>query len=53
MLTFRYRKDLQKKKINATSQKIDKYLGQTFFVENARTKFNGFIEVKDIVVTGV
>ena len=32
MLTFRYRKDLQKKEINEALQKIDKYLGQTLFV---------------------
>lgn len=31
MLTFRYRKDLSKKEINATLQKIDGYLGQTLF----------------------
>ena len=48
MLTFRYRKDLQKKEINAALQKIDKYLGQTLFVENARIKPDGgIIEVKD------
>lgn len=48
MLTFRYRKDLQKKEINVALQKIDKYLGQTLFVENARIKPDGgIIEVKD------
>lgn len=48
MLTFRYRKDLQKKEINQALQKIDKYLGQTLFVENARIiPDGGIIEVKD------
>lgn len=48
MLTFRYRKDLQKKEINAALHKIDNYLGQTLFVENARIKPDGgIIEVKD------
>jgi type II restriction enzyme len=48
MLTFRYRKDLQKKEINESLQKIDKYLGQTLFVGNARIKPDGgLIEVKD------
>lgn len=48
MLSFRYRKDLQKKEINIALQKIDKYLGQTLFVENARIKPDGgLIEVKD------
>ncbi len=47
-LTFRYRKDLLKKEINESLQKIDKYLGQTLFVGNARIKPDGgIIEVKD------
>lgn len=48
MLTFRYRKDLSKKEINQSLQKIDTYLGQTLFVENASIKPDGgIIEVKD------
>ena len=48
MLTFRYRKDLSKKEINAALQKVDEYLGQTLFVESARIKPDGgLIEVKD------
>ena len=48
MLTFRYRKDLLKKEINESLQKIDTYLGQTLFVGNARIKPDGgIIEVKD------
>ena len=48
MLTFRYRKDLPKKEINDSLQKIDTYLGQTLFVENARIiPDGGLIEVKD------
>ncbi|MEY8390284.1 EcoRI family type II restriction endonuclease [Lachnospiraceae bacterium 45-W7] len=48
MLIFRYRKDLSKKEINKALQKIDNYLGQTLFVENARIKPDGgIIEVKD------
>ena len=48
MLTFRYRKDLSKKEINATLQKIDGYLGQTLFVESASIRPDGgIIEVKD------
>ena len=47
-LTFRYRKELAKKEINDSLQKIDKYLGQTLFVENARIiPDGGLIEVKD------
>lgn len=47
-LTFRYRKDLAKKGINDALQKVDKYLGQTLFVENARIiPDGGLIEVKD------
>lgn len=48
MLTFRYRKDLTKKEINEALQKVDRYLGQTLFVENASIKPDGgIIEVKD------
>lgn len=48
MLSFRYRKDLLKKEINESLKKIDKYLGQTLFVENARIiPDGGIIEVKD------
>ncbi len=47
-LTFRYRKDLAKKEINDALQKVDNYLGQTLFVENARIiPDGGLIEVKD------
>lgn len=47
-LIFRYRKDLTKKEINNALQKIDKYLGQTIFVENSRIiPDGGLIEVKD------
>ena len=48
MLTFRYRKDLSKKEINAALKKVDDYLGQTLFVDSARIKPDGgLIEVKD------
>ena len=48
MLTFRYRKEISKKEINQALQKIDSYLGQTLFVENAKIKPDGgMIEVKD------
>lgn len=47
-LTFRYRSDLSKREINEALQKIDKNLGQTLFVSNARIKPDGgIIEVKD------
>ena len=47
-LTFRYRSELSKQEINASLQKIDKNLGQTLFVSNARIKPDGgIIEVKD------
>ena len=47
-LTFRYRKNLAKKEINNALQKVDKYLGQTLFVENAKIiPDGGLIEVKD------
>ncbi len=48
MLKFRYRKDLAKKEINASLQKVDKYLGQTLFVESANIRPDGgLIEVQD------
>ena len=48
MLTFRYRKDLPKKEINKALQKVDKYLGQTLFVESASIRPDGgLIEVQD------
>lgn len=48
MLTFRYRKDLSKKEINEALQRVDKYLGQTLFVESASIRPDGgLIEVKD------
>lgn len=48
MLKFRYRKDLSKKEINESLQKIDKYLGQTLFVESASIRPDGgLIEVQD------
>ena len=47
-LEFRYRRDLSKYEINEALQKIDKSLGQTLFVPNARIKPDGgIIEVKD------
>lgn len=48
MLKFRYRKDLSKKEINEALKKVDKYLGQTLFVESASIRPDGgLIEVKD------
>ena len=48
MLTFRYRKDLSKKEINEALKRVDKYLGQTLFVESASIKPDGgIIEVQD------
>lgn len=48
MLKFRFRKDLSKKEINASLQKIDNYLGQTLFVETAHIiPDGGLIEVQD------
>lgn len=48
MLAFRYRKEITKEEINRALQKIDPYLGQTLFVENANIKPDGgIIEVKD------
>lgn len=47
-LNFRYRKDISKKEINESLQKIDPYLGQTLFVDNARIiPDGGIIEVLD------
>jgi len=47
-LEFRYRSELSKQEINSALQKIDKSLGQTLFVSNARIKPDGgIIEVKD------
>lgn len=47
-LAFRYRSELSKQEINEVLQKIDKRLGQTLFVSNARIKPDGgIIEVKD------
>ena len=47
-LSFRYRKSVYKKEINECLQKIDPYLGQTLFVENASIiPDGGIIEVKD------
>lgn len=48
MLEFRYRSELSKQEINEALQKVDKSLGQTLFVPNARIKPDGgIIEVKD------
>lgn len=48
MLASRYRKEITKEEINRALQKIDPYLGQTLFVENANIKPDGgIIEVKD------
>lgn len=47
-LKFRYRSSLSKKEINEAMQKVDKDLGQTLFIENARIKPDGgLVEVKD------
>lgn len=47
-LRFRYRSELTKQEINEALQKIDKCLGQTLFVPNARIKPDGgIIEVLD------
>ena len=46
--TFRYRQSVDKKEINEALQKIDPYLGQTLFVENASIiPDGGLIEVQD------
>lgn len=48
MLTFRHRQEISKEEINQALQKIDKYLGQTLFVQNSKIKPDGgIIEVKD------
>lgn len=47
-LTFRYRQSVDKKEIDEALQKIDPYLGQTLFVENASIiPDGGLIEVQD------
>lgn len=47
-LTFRYRQSIEKKEINEALQKVDSYLGQTLFVENASIiPDGGIIEVQD------
>jgi type II restriction enzyme len=47
-LTFRYRQSVEKKEINEALKKIDLYLGQTLFVENASIiPDGGIIEVRD------
>lgn len=47
-LTFRYRKSIDKKEINEALKKVDDYLGQTLFVENANIiPDGGIIEVLD------
>lgn len=47
-LTFRYRQSVEKREINEALQKVDPYLGQTLFVENASIiPDGGIIEVKD------
>lgn len=47
-LTFRYRKSIDKKEINEALKKVDDYLGQTLFVENASIiPDGGIIEVLD------
>ncbi len=48
MLKFRYRKRISKKEINEALQKVDSYLGQTLFVQNAKIiPDGGLIEVQD------
>lgn len=48
MLKFRYRSELSKQEINEALQKVDKNLGQTLFIPNARIKPDGgIIEVRD------
>lgn len=48
MLNFRYRKNLSKKEINEALKKIDDFLGQTLYLDNARIKPDGgIIEVQD------
>ncbi|WP_053825629.1 EcoRI family type II restriction endonuclease [Helicobacter heilmannii] len=48
MFTFRYRKELSKKEINESLQKINRELGQTLFVQSAKIiPDGGLIEVRD------
>lgn len=48
MLKFRYRNELSKQEINESLRKVDRSLGQTLFVPNARIKPDGgLIEVLD------
>ena len=48
MLKFRYRKRISRKEINEALQKVDSYLGQTLFVQNAKIiPDGGLIEVQD------
>lgn len=48
MLSFRYRKSVEKKEINIALQKVNPYLGQTLFVDNSSIiPDGGLIEVKD------
>lgn len=48
MLTFRYRETITKQEINDKLHKINKNLGQTLYVKNAKIKPDGgIIEVKD------
>lgn len=47
-LSFRHRANIEKKEINVSLQKINKYLGQTLFVREANIQPDGgIIEVKD------
>lgn len=47
-LNFRFRQSVEKKEINEALKKIDPYLGQTLFVENASIiPDGGIIEVQD------
>ena len=47
-LNFRFRQSVEKKEINDALKKIDSYLGQTLFVENASIiPDGGIIEVQD------
>ena len=47
-LTFRYRQSVEKKEINEAMRKVDSFLGQTLFVDNASIiPDGGLIEVKD------
>lgn len=47
-LQFRWRKDLSKQEINDALKRVDDYLGQTLYIQNARIKPDGgLIEVLD------